>query len=158
MKTEEFAHAIVKHLPPEAKQTSVQVPIQYTPPVKPTDNVLLSTPRSKNEKTVGVDIFVDSPLKPAETAKIIQSHVPSHLQVVMLSNRGTQVWPTGSLFTECVNHYRCRIELKDPLKSQIEGSELFELVAKISKSIRVCSLETLLMIGEQKMYTLAQGQ
>jgi hypothetical protein len=29
------------------------------------------------------------------------------LRFVMLSNRGTQVWPTGSLFTEIVNHFRC---------------------------------------------------
>ena len=31
----------------------------------------------------------------------------------MISNRGTQVWPTGSVFTECVDYYRVRFELKD---------------------------------------------
>ena len=31
----------------------------------------------------------------------------------IISNRGTQVWPTGSVYTECVDYYRVRFELKD---------------------------------------------
>jgi len=30
----------------------------------------------------------------------------------MSRNRGTQVWPTGSIFTELVNEYRVRFEKK----------------------------------------------
>lgn len=35
--------------------------------------------------------------------------VPFKLSLV--SNRGTQVWPTGSVYTECVVYYPVRFEL-----------------------------------------------
>ncbi len=130
------------------------------PPAKPTENLLLATPRPKAvQRTVGVDLFVDcSGILPHKIAETLTSVLPPTYRLVMLSNRGTQVWPTGSKFTECVNHYRCRVELKDISKTSTNETELLALASDISKKVRVCSLEMLMLIGDQKMYTLAQGQ
>ena len=130
----------------------------FTAPPKPSETKMLLSPREKNmERTVGLDLFVDSELTPSKVAKVLLPLIPPNLKLIMLSNRGTQVWPTGSLFTECVNHYRCRVELVD-ITNSISESELLELASKVTKSIRICSLEILLMNGDQRMYSLAQGQ
>ena len=76
------------------------------------------------------------------------------MAVTMISNRGTQVWPTGSVFTDCVNHHRVRVESPDPVPPE----EIFALAGRVSSELRVCSLEALLRIGEQRAYSLAQGQ
>jgi hypothetical protein len=39
--------------------------------------------------------------------------VDTPFRLTLISNRGTQVWPTGSVYTECVDYYRVRFELKD---------------------------------------------
>ena len=72
----------------------------------------------------------------------------------MISNRGTQVWPKGSVFTQCVNHYRCRLQSK----MLIDETFLLNVASIISKNIRVCSLEMLRKIDGKEMFTLAQGQ
>lgn len=158
--TEEFAAAVIRNLPPAATSVPVSVPSTFVPPAKPTENLLMSSPKPKAaQRTVGVDLFVDcSELHPPKLAETISKALPPAYHLVMLSNRGTQVWPTGSKFTECVNHYRCRVELKDMAKSKTSEPELLTLASEVSKKVRVCSLEMLMMIGEERKYTLAQGQ
>jgi isocitrate dehydrogenase len=74
----------------------------------------------------------------------------------MISNRGTQVWPTGSVFTECVDQYRVRIEAVNG--SQTDINEMYELTSKIAKDIFITSVEILRKFGEKAAYSLAQGQ
>ena len=162
--TTQYAEAIIQNMPP--LDTSIQVPRQlsdWKPPVRPKVNIVMKTAGRKPEieKTAGVDLFIDAPMNPVELATKLQAAVNSvepKVKLVMLSNRGTQVWPTGSLFTECVNHYRARFELADGKKLQ-DGTPMLELAKCVSNSgLRVCSLEMLLEIGDKKGYSLAQGQ
>jgi hypothetical protein len=62
------------------------------------------------------------------------------------------VWPTGSAFTECVDHYRVRIE---GTSSQVE---IFALLSAISADMYIPSHEVLRMYGSKPGYSLAQGQ
>ncbi|KAJ3117304.1 hypothetical protein HDU96_007210 [Phlyctochytrium bullatum] len=170
--TTEFAHAVIKRLPPSATQEFVFVS-NFTPPTAPKENVQLKTARDlSKERTVGVDVFIDSELHPKQLAELIQSVVPPSLglDLVMISNRGTQVWPTGSQFTEIVNHYRCRLQAKDISKAReavkaVGGdpsvrfeSDLLLVLSKLAKKARICSVEMLLEIDGKQMFSLAQGQ
>lgn len=132
--------------------------ISFTAPKTPTDTRMLVSPqRERNlERTIGLDLFVDSDLTPFKLAKVLLPLVPPNLKLIMLSNRGTQVWPTGSLFTECVNHYRCRVESLEA--EAVSEAKLLQLASVISEKVRVCSLEMLMMKGDQRLYSLAQGQ
>jgi len=131
-----------------------EVPSLQQSRTAPTTNLMMTSPRNKIEETVGVDVFVDTTISPRELANKVKGLIPSNVELIMISNRGTQVWPTGSVFTQCVNHYRCR------LQSKIATDETFllNLVSKISKDIKVCSLEMLRKIDDKPMFTLAQGQ
>ena len=151
--TSEFADGVIECMKMEPL-IEQEVPIKQIKD-RPVTNLVMSTPRTLgDEETVGVDIFVDTSLSPTVLASQIKSLIPATLDLVMISNRGTQVWPTGSVFTQCVNHYRCRIRSK----SSIKESALLDISSVISKHLRVCSLEMLLKVNDKEMFTMAQGQ
>jgi isocitrate dehydrogenase len=149
-----FAQGIVSNLSKVPGKSTFK---GWTPPIKPEVNKVMVSKRTESETTVGMDFFVDSSLPPLKVAEVLKPKIPSNMNLVMISNRGTQVWPTGSTFTQCVNHYRCRVELKDT-KDKISESDVLKIASDIATVIRVCSLEMLLTKGGKKMYSLAQGQ
>jgi isocitrate dehydrogenase len=116
------------------------------------------TPRHAGiiETVVGVDLFVESDKTADLIAPIVQQHLTAGLKLIMISNRGTQVWPTGSVFTECVDQYRIRIETGNGFTTNV--TEIYELAGKITQDIFVTSVEVLRKFGEKAGYSLAQGQ
>ncbi|MFO0415746.1 MAG: isocitrate dehydrogenase, partial [Pseudomonadota bacterium] len=68
----------------------------------------------------------------------------------------TQVWPSGSLLTDCVNQYRVRVETSDGAATT--NQEALALAVKVSEKIRVCSTEMLMRYNDIPAYSLAQGQ
>lgn len=101
----------------------------------------------------GVDIFVESALAPKAVAAAVDGLDPT-LHLTMISNRGTQVWPTGSSFTDCVNHYRLRFESDRP----VAQTALITLLADVAERFTICSAEWLKIIDGKRAYSLAQGQ
>jgi isocitrate dehydrogenase len=78
------------------------------------------------------------------------------LKLVTISNRGTQVWPTGSVFTNLVNQFRLRFETD--AAHPLTQSDIINLYGALSKDFQISSLEILNMWGDKKAYSLAQGQ
>jgi isocitrate dehydrogenase len=117
----------------------------------------LTVTRGIKEEMVGVDVFVEAGnLQPAELAELAKKRLTDNFNLVMISNRGTQVWPTGSIYTELVNEYRVRFE-KKPGKV-VTQKELLHIAADFSEDAKVCSVEFLMKFGDKIGYTLAQGQ
>ncbi|TNE89398.1 MAG: isocitrate dehydrogenase [Deltaproteobacteria bacterium] len=142
---------LIQQEPPILRRPALQ-PLQVAPR---SEARMMASPRQpEHEETVGVDLFIDSDRTPDEVAAIVQKACKGALQVKMISNRGTQVWPTGSVFTDCVNHHRVRVEAD----GAVEPKEIFQLAGRISGQLRVCSLEALLRIDGVPAYSLAQGQ
>lgn len=142
---------ILRDMPPIEAEPMLQ-PI----PTKRRESArMMVTPRApEQEETVGVDLFIDSDRTPAEVAAAVNAACPEPLRVTMISNRGTQVWPTGSVYTDCVNHHRVRVESDVAVRPET----IFQVAGQISGQLRVCSLEALLRISGQPAYSLAQGQ
>ncbi len=117
----------------------------------------LTVTKGIKEEMVGVDIFVESnDLQPAELAELVKKRLTDNFDLVMISNRGTQVWPTGSIYTELVNEYRIRFEKKPG--TNVTQKELLHIAADLSMDAKVCSVEFLMKFGDKIGYTLAQGQ
>lgn len=157
--TRSFAEAFIANLPPEADFAHLQDDLDdrlHIPPVLQPQR-MMSTPKLHAETCGGADLFVES----TETAEAVSEHnkplLGDDLQLTMISNRGTQVWPLASRFTECVNHYRVRIEAR-PGVAELSGFQLLSLAASIDPVIRVCSMEMLMSVGENRGCSLAQGQ
>lgn len=102
----------------------------------------------------GVDVFVESSLTPGAVAAALDGLRMEDLRLSMISNRGTQVWPTGSAFTDCVNHYRCRFESS----RAVDQAALLALLGEVGERFPICSAEWLRVIDGQRAYSLAQGQ
>jgi isocitrate dehydrogenase len=117
----------------------------------------LTVTKGIEEEMVGVDIFVEAgDLQPAELAELAKKSLTDNFDLVMISNRGTQVWPTGSIYTELVNEYRVRFEKK--AGKMVSQKELLHIAANFSEDAKVCSVEFLMKFGGKIGYTLAQGQ
>lgn len=122
----------------------------------PSQNILIASNQQKTQVLNGVDLFVEFNEQPLELAQILQQFLGDTYILSTISNRGTQVWPTGSMFTNCVNQYRVRFE-KNEAKS-ITANEIFDLCKKVNEVVRICTAEMLLEIDGAKAYSLAQGQ
>ncbi len=159
--TTEFANAIIENLGNEPSNNKARIGKatgNFTLPSKPLTQKVMVTPRQAGmvEQVVGVDLFVESQETADKIAPIFQKHLKPGLKLVMISNRGTQVWPTGSVFTECVDHYRVRIEAEADYKTS--QAEMLELSSRIAQDIYITSTEMLRKYGDKIGYSLAQGQ
>ena len=121
-----------------------------------TKNPMLLSSKNEPHKIVGADFFIETTLQPNELAALAIKQEKNQLKLVTISNRGTQVWPTGSVFTNLVNQYRLRFET-DPA-SPLAQADIIDLYAVLSKDFKISSLELLNMWGDKKAYSLAQGQ
>jgi isocitrate dehydrogenase len=94
--------------------------------------------------------------QPGPVAEKCLKHTGDLFKLVTISNRGTQVWPKGSIFTNLVNQYRCRFESlgEEPLTQ----TDILLLYKGLMQEFKICSTELLNMWGDKKAYSLAQGQ
>jgi isocitrate dehydrogenase len=111
---------------------------------------------AEDEVISGVDLFIESSQQPLEIAEKCKRHGGVKFNLVSISNRGTQVWPTGSVYTNLVNQYNVRFESIDnePLNQQ----DVIGLYVSMSGNFKICSFELLNSWGDKKAYSLAQGQ
>ena len=121
-----------------------------------TKNPMLLSSKNEAHKIVGADFFIETTLQPNELAAVAIKQEKDQLKLVTISNRGTQVWPTGSVFTNLVNQYRIRFETE--ATTPLTQSDVLDLYTELSKDFRISSVEILSMWGDKKAYSLAQGQ
>jgi isocitrate dehydrogenase len=137
-------------------------PLLPNMPATPTNfkldkNPMMVSEEKQNDRIVGVDMFIESDDQPEAVAlKCEEYGVRGGLKLISLSNRGTQVWPTGSVYTNLVNQYNARFE--SPGNAATTQENITELYTSLSKAFKVCSIELLNMWGDKKAYSLAQGQ
>ena len=119
-------------------------------------NEMMVTEETQKEYIVGVDLFIESSEQPEMIAKKCQRHAGVKFNLVNISNRGTQVWPTGSIYTNLVNQYNARFESLDG--SPLNQQDVLGLYVSLSGNFKICSSELLNMWGGKRAYSLAQGQ
>ncbi|HMO17452.1 MAG TPA: isocitrate/isopropylmalate family dehydrogenase [Oligoflexia bacterium] len=166
--TKDFAKAITDNLVMSDNHLSNNASFlpkestQFSNRNKLTTNPFITGPIIETGSIVGADIFIESLQQPSEIAnklKYINDKFFSFskkMALIMISNRGTQVWPTGSVYTNLVNHFRLRFESKSP--DHLTQSDIIELYREVSEHYRVSSVEILQTWNGKKGYSLAQGQ
>ncbi|HMF70296.1 MAG TPA: isocitrate/isopropylmalate family dehydrogenase [Flavitalea sp.] len=157
--TTSFADAVIANFGQKPKQG-----VKPTSPDKeitPTNfklekNPMLVSKEMENEEIIGVDLFIESIEQPEVIAKKCQRHGGVKFKLISISNRGTQVWPTGSIYTNLVNQYNVRFESLDDEK--LTQQDVIGLYVSLSGDFKICSSELLNRWGTKKAYSLAQGQ
>jgi len=157
--TTQFAEAIISNFgkQPKANAREVIPNMPGTPvPFKLEKNPMMISKEPVNEKIVGVDLFIESDEQPNAIAQKCERHAGVKFKLVNISNRGTQVWPTGSVYTNLVNQYNVRFEsLND---EELNQQDVIGLYVSMSGNFKICSFELLNMWGDKKGFSLAQGQ
>ncbi len=127
---------------------------------RPTAQRMIKTFENVVSHPVGCDIYLDSILAPIELAEAMNSIAEdTPFRLTLISNRGTQVWPTGSVFTECVDYYRVRFELRENVAPGSFGqARAIALLDRVAEKFTVCSYELLRTFDGVKGYSMAQGQ
>jgi len=160
LNTMAFAEAIIANLgkTPEKGAVIATSDFEAKHHHNPIKNKLTFTKNDVVEEMIGVDVFVECDMQPNELAEVAKKSLRynENFDLVMISNRGTQVWPTGSIYTELVNEYRIRFEKKEG--KQIRQKEILHISADLSEEVKVCSVEFLMNFNGKRGYTLAQGQ
>lgn len=158
--TQAFAEAIISRFGVMPIHTKPQVPYINKPlqalQNQPTAPILIQSGLAKPQELNGADFFLEYNGQPADLANALQQIMPNWLQLTTISNRGTQVWPTGSNLTNCVNQYRVRFEKQ--AKTALEPQQIFNWCDSVNAVARICSIEMLLTIDGSRAYSLAQGQ
>lgn len=157
--TTEFAQNIINNF----NKTPVQgaKPIVPNEPGTPTpfklaENAMMVSQEEGQEKIVGVDMFIESREQPEVIAEKCLLHGGTKFKLLNISNRGTQVWPTGSKYTNLVNQYNVRFEGIN--EQALNQQDIIGLYVTLSADFKICSLELLNMWGNKRSYSLAQGQ
>jgi len=118
-----------------------------------TEPTMRVTPAPESTVLRGVDVFLESGLSPKGVeAQLLE--LGAWLKLTLISNRGTQVTPVGSAYTDCVNHYRARFESEGPVSQH----EIVSQLGAVCERFRLCGAEWLREIDGARGYSLAQGQ
>jgi isocitrate dehydrogenase len=159
LSTTDFANTIIANLgkaPAEGVSRKSNIASSFHLPQKPAKQRMMLGSNRQEEQIVGLDVFFQS----AETGEeLAQKLIPLNkngLKLIMISNRGTQVWPTGSIYTECVDQYRARFEMENGLLSSLQ--EMLQFSVQLGAIINISSIEILRNYGGKAAYSLAQGQ
>ena len=159
LNTTQFAEAIIGNFG-NVPQMNPK-PLLPNMPATPTHfkldkNPMMISKEMEDETIAGVDMFIESDEQPEIIARKCQRHGGVKFNILSVSNRGTQVWPTGSVFTNLVNQYNVRFESIDG--SPLNQQDIIGLYVSLSGNFKICSLELLNKWGDKKAYSLAQGQ
>lgn len=157
--TTEFADAIIGNfgkIPQEGAVEFASNASTYSPAAAITVHPMLESGQQKSEAIVGADLFMQCNQQPSALAALLEAQTTDLFKLVTISNRGTQVWPTGSVYTNLVNQYRARFESSN--EKALQQADIIALYERVSKHVKVCSVELLNQWGDQKAYSLAQGQ
>ena len=151
--TREFADAVGERITPVTAATAeargaVEIPVIHAHTVQ-------RYPESRTPW--GVDVFIETAQSPAElgTALVeVTGELPVELR--MISNRGTQVWPAGTVEPSYVDHFRCRFEL-NPARGGLDR-DVLALLEAIGSRYRWMHVEKLELHDADPAFSKAQGQ
>ncbi|MCU7694887.1 NADP-dependent isocitrate dehydrogenase [Haoranjiania flava] len=160
LNTTQFADAIIANFGKQpasgARPELADVPKEHKV-AKMDINLMMDNPAKEEEKIAGVDFFLITNQFPNTVAeKCKQALGENKLHLINISNRGTQVWPTGSVYTNLVDLYNVRFEAGDGV--EVKQADIVALYEKMTCYFDVATVEVLQKHGGEKAYSLAQGQ
>jgi len=114
--------------------------------------------RPSARAVVGLDVFVESPLSPAELgSSLMELTHDTNLSLKMVSSRGTKVFPPTGALTESGDHFRCRFIIKeDP--GDLSDDAVHALLTRISTRHRWMHIEKLQEFDGELAFTRDQGE
>ncbi|MCX7744037.1 MAG: NADP-dependent isocitrate dehydrogenase [Flavobacteriales bacterium] len=152
--TSEFADAVIARL---GQKPSVLQPVAYQGSMLQLKPYVRKAP--SNKELVGCDVFLHWPgSNPHELANIIENAMEGNWKLIMISNRGTAVWPNYTPETFCTDHWRCRF-VSAKADVVLNKKMVIRLLEKINNAgLDFIKTEHLYNFDGKPGYSLGQGQ
>lgn len=155
--TKEFAQAVVERLGQRPEQLE---PAHYDPEAKPPAGKQELTPVTPARKElVGVDVFLhwdEDGRDPDALGARLKPLSGDGLELAMITNRGTKVWPEGMPETFKTDHWRCRFTAENGAATHKQIVSLLDRVA--GADLDFIKTEHLYEFDGEPGYALGQGQ
>lgn len=131
---------------------------EYRPLKVPPRTVEVQSVTVTARRVVGVDVFVESTLMPADLGERLEADSrESQLRLLMISNRGTLVYPGDGSPVGLVDHYRCRFVGRDPA-ADVGDDAILELLRRVGGKHRWMHIEKLQQFDGSDAFSKSQGQ
>jgi isocitrate dehydrogenase len=152
--TAEFADAVIERLGKSPEQLRA---VSYGTDERPAPSVAVMRRPAARKEIVGVDVFVHwAGSKAEDLASRLQSVDGGPMRLVMITNRGVKVWPSGFEETFCTDHWRCRFQTEG---GSIGHREVAELLLRLCDTgLDTIKTENLCTFDGEAGYSLGQGQ
>ncbi len=161
--TKEFGEAVVKRLG-QKPETLKAVEYKKIEEIAEADKKPLYSIREPQKKDlVGVDVFLnwwngDFYSAASELGPLVEKANGDGLKLVMISNRGTKVYPGGHSDTFCVDHWRCRF-MAENQGDTITHQQVIDLLGRVAGTgLDFIKTEHLYNFDGKPGYSLGQGQ
>jgi isocitrate dehydrogenase len=156
--TKEFGEAIAEHLGEKPKHLQ---PVQYfEKPSRKSNQELYgySRPAPKKKELFGVDVFLHwAGTDPDQLAEQLNQAATNELELTMITNRGTKVYPGYNPETFCTDHWRCRFKSKSG--NPIANPAVIQLLQSIyDKGLDFIKTEQLYEINGEPAFSKGQGE
>lgn len=153
--TAEFTDAVIARFGRRAERLRAR---DHRPLVLPTEApappAALHTPMA----LVGADVFVRATDMPDALADaLVKATEGSPFRLKMISNRGTQVWPSPGALPDLVDHHRCRFVRRDNAATP-DDRDVLDLLARVGAARPWMHVEKLHTVDGAPAYTRAQGE
>lgn len=111
------------------------------------------------KETVGVDVFLEwREGSPEQLGDSLSKTNGDGLKLVMISNRGTKVWPGGMPETFCTDHWRCRF-MSETEGGAVSHAQIIDLLKRVADAgFDFIKTEHLCTFDGEAGYSLGQGQ
>ncbi len=153
--TTAYTDAIIENLGKRSEKWQVR---EYKPQILPQVDPRPDFVRPTSRSAVGVDVFVETALSPAELGASMEEVVEdSPFTLKMISSRGTQVYPATGAITDTVDAYYARFMLREPA-DDVPDQALAELLSRITTRHRWGHIEKLQTFDGELGFTKAQGE
>ncbi len=152
--TSEFADAVIERI---GMKPTVLKAVSYPSKSEPIKIALKIKNKAKKE-LVGIDVFIDWEGDPNELGRRLEKISGDDLKLVMITNRGTKVYPDGIPETFCVDHWRCRFQSRVN-GNRVQYEDLISLQSRLVDSgLPAVKTEGLYTFDGKPGYSLGQGQ
>lgn len=155
--TDAFCDAIIEQLSQAGPDTNTME--SYEPFQLPARQNAVTIQRDTKRALVGVDVFIEFDGSAQALGECLEKIVDNtDLQLKMISNRGTLVYPATGADTDCVNHWRCRFITREASVEPEPRAFLKPLEAIQQAGIEWMHLEKLKRFNDEDAFSKAQGE
>jgi isocitrate dehydrogenase len=130
---------------------------QYQPMKLPVPRPDIAAVVATSRQTLGFDVFVEAAVPAKQVGETLAQLAPlAGLKLKMISNRGTQVFPSKGAETDCVDQWRCRLMATAEAPGPAKLAVLLDAIEKAGW--RWMHIEKLEEINGAPGFTRAQGE